>query len=91
MVPKFSAQQLRAIKQSPKGKLPKFIEQYTEVGNKKAGASLLRTKDGSEIQAGIGRTHLDAGYSKKNRTAGLHITRTSRSGKTRSFGGTIKY
>ncbi len=73
--PKLSPAQIRSIKQSPKGQLPKFLS----VGNKKAGASLLRTKDGAEVQAGIGKTHVDAGYSKSNKSAGFGISRGNKS------------
>ena len=71
-VPKLTPQQIRSIKQSPKGELPKFLQ----VGNSNIGASLLRTKDGSEIQAGVTtrkgtNVHIDAGYSKSRGTAGF--------------------
>lgn len=43
------------------------------IGNDKAGASLLRSKNGAELQAGIGDFHVGAGYDKKNRSAGLDV------------------
>jgi hypothetical protein len=79
--PTFSSAQLRSIKQSPKGVLPKFLS----VGNKKAGATLSRSKDGAEVQAGIGRTHVGAGFSKSRKSAGFDISRTSKKGKNKKL------
>ena len=88
--PKLSAQQLRSIKMSPKGVLPRFLE----VGNSNIGASLLRTKDGSEIQAGLTtkkgtNVHVGAGYSKSRQSAGFGVS-LIRNGKSHTINKTFK-
>lgn len=45
----------------------------TSIGRNGAGATLLRTKTGAEIQAGVGKLHVDAGFDKKNKSFGAGV------------------
>lgn len=58
-------------------------------GNKKYGGTLYTSKDGAEIQAGGPKTHVGAGYSKSNKSAGIGVTRTDSTGKSYNFSKTI--
>lgn len=84
---RLSGSQINAIKASPKGQLPSFLRSVTP----RVGASVTRTKDGSELQAGVrtrGGTgiHVGAGYSKSRKSAGLDVTLTRGRKRVGSFG-----
>ena len=49
-------------------------ESYSSFGNKNIGASILKTKTGAEVQAGVGKAHLGVGFDTKKRSAGFDVS-----------------
>lgn len=80
----FSPQQIRAIKQSSKGQLPKFLvdtQKSKTIGNNKTGAGVGSGK--GELAAGfsVGGYGVRAGLSKNTKSIGAEITRGNKPSK----------